>query len=207
MLAKRSGDGGDAVVLAEDLVDVRVRLQARRARAREQARDEVGAIGRELEERLVEEEEREVLAADVDDEGNPRPDPGDVAEVLLRADADVGAAAGAQPPDGVGEVRLVRDEVFREGERAGRLRERFDQGPEVAIAQRVRKRGALAGAAGERDEAEHDGKRERATRRARDILTSAGPARAAGSSCLLGWVAGRRRASDRVAFGCSRQLG
>ena len=86
-------------------------------------------------------------------------EPGDVAEVLLGADADVGAAAGAQPPDGVGELRLVRDEVLREGERAGRLRERFDQAPEVPIAQCVRKRGAPAGAAGDGDDAQHDGER------------------------------------------------
>ena len=42
----------DGVVLAEDFLDVRIRLQARWARSREQKRDELGAVGRELEERL-----------------------------------------------------------------------------------------------------------------------------------------------------------
>ena len=88
-----------------------------------------------------------------------RADAGDVAEVLLRSDADVDAAAGASRLTLSAKSRLVRDEVLGEGERAGRFGERFDQSPEVAIAEGVRKRGAPAGAAGDGDDAQHDGER------------------------------------------------
>ena len=102
---------------------------ARRARApsdrhragpagpREQPRHEIDAIGRQLEQRLVEQVQVPVLLPDVDDERHRRLDARDVAEVLLRADADVDAAAGAQLPDRVRDQNLIRDQLLSECEK------------------------------------------------------------------------------------------
>ncbi len=81
---------------------------------REEARDELGAVGRQLEERLVHQVELQVPAADVHDERDRRLEGGDVGEVLFGPDADVRAAARdglEQIGDDELQPRLVRQEV------------------------------------------------------------------------------------------------
>jgi hypothetical protein len=140
----------------EDVGGARRRAEPGGPRTREQARDEVGAVGRDLEERLVEEVEVPVVAADVHDERRRRPEPGDVGEVLFGADADVDAAARPDPPRVLGDARLVRHEIVRQRERAVRLRQRLDERPELGVAHRRRQRGRVA----RRGRQQHDGARE-----------------------------------------------
>ena len=66
------------------------------------------------EQRLEQQMQQQVVAPDVDDEGDRRPDLRDVGEVLIRADADIRAAGDArrlQRRDHVEVRALVRDQV------------------------------------------------------------------------------------------------
>src|SRR6185503_15271448 len=69
------------------------RLDRRRHGPAEQQRQVFDARVRLLEQRLEEQMQQQVVPPDVDDERDGRPALGDVGEVLIRADADVGAAA------------------------------------------------------------------------------------------------------------------
>ena len=126
-----------AGVGVEDLIGRGRGTQTGRARPREHARHELGAIRRHLEERLVGEVEIEIAAAQVDDERDRRAHGGDVGEVLLGADADVGAPRHGglreRRQNGL-EADFVRDQVLRM-EHAARLREGRDQRAEFLIAQ------------------------------------------------------------------------
>ncbi len=81
-----------------------------RARLREQHRHELGAVPRELEERLVHELCVQVAAADVEDDGHRRSDGRHIREILLRSDAEIDAPwphAAKQVRDHVLEQHLV----------------------------------------------------------------------------------------------------
>ena len=87
-----------------------------RHRHREQAGDELDAIGRQLEQRLEEQVLHDRLTPDVEDEADRGTDGGDVMEVLFGTDAEVGATVrpGLRQRRGrVRKVRLVRREVVR----------------------------------------------------------------------------------------------
>src|SRR3954453_19175363 len=78
-----------------------------------------------------------VLAPDVDDERDPRPERDEVGEVLIGSDTDVhaaGAYGALELRDHVLKRSLVRDEVVGP-EKAARLREVGDQPPERRVAQ------------------------------------------------------------------------
>ena len=92
-----------------------------RAPPREQPRDEVRAIAGALEQRLVEQVQPPVPGPDVDDERHRGPEPGDEAEVLLGADADVDAAHRPERLHRVDVLRFVGNEVVRVRKVAGRL--------------------------------------------------------------------------------------
>ena len=87
-------------------------------RGRENRREANSARSAEFEQRLVEKVKVPVLLADVHDEGHRRTQPGDVAEILFGADANVDALRAAQTPGVVDEVGLVGDQVFGNVERS-----------------------------------------------------------------------------------------
>ena len=80
--------------------------EVRRLRPREQQRHEFGAIGRQLEQRLVHQMQIAVAAPDVHDERDARLERGDVGEVLLGPDAEIDAAR-TDPRNELGNDRLV----------------------------------------------------------------------------------------------------
>ena len=80
----------------EDLGDRGVGGQPFRPLPREQPRHELGPVGRHLEQRLVDQMQRQVAAPDVEDERHPRPQRDHVGEVLLRPDAEIDAAGLAR---------------------------------------------------------------------------------------------------------------
>ena len=128
-------------------------VERRRPGPREQTGHEVGAVRRQLHQRLVEEMEQQVLAADVDDERQPRPERYDVGEVLLGADTEVDAARRRAPLE-LGDDRLERGLVRHQvvgPEVALRLGEARDHAPERRDRRCDRRgRGRPAGAAGRR---------------------------------------------------------
>ena len=130
----------DLLVRRENLVDRRRGGQPGRPRAAEEARDELGPIGRELEERLVHQVQVEVAAPDVHDERHRRLQRGDVGEVLFGADAHVGAIGpgfcgfGDKVGDDVLEPALVRQQVVGL-KRAGALGEFGDDAPVLLVGQ------------------------------------------------------------------------
>ena len=114
------------------------RLAQVRLRPREEAREKIAAGRRHLDERLVVEELREILPADVDDERLRRVEIDDVGEVLVGPDAEIDAARARmieQPRQHGLELGLVRDEVFGREEAVG-LGELGDEPPEFAVADR-----------------------------------------------------------------------
>ena len=122
--------------------------------SREEARDEVGAIGRQLEERLVHQVQLQVAAADVDDERDRRLEGRDVGEVLFGADADVGAAPRRRSCSRSGMTNCSRDSFDRrlsDRKRAARLGQVGDERPEFLIGEARRAGGsaAVAGAGGD----------------------------------------------------------
>ena len=137
----------DFLVRREDLVDRRRGGQPGRPRTAEEARDELGAIGRELEERLVHQVQVEVPAPDVHDERHRRLQRGDVGEVLLGADAHVDAIGSGfrdlrdQVGDDVLEPPLVRQQVVGL-KRAGALGELRHDAPVLLVGQPRRRRSA-----------------------------------------------------------------
>ena len=85
-----------------------------RHRAPRQQRQVLHPVPRHLEQRLEQEVLEEVVAANVDDERNARPDLRHVREVLIGPDADVRAAGDADPPHAAEHVevrRLVGDQI------------------------------------------------------------------------------------------------
>src|SRR5262249_962360 len=111
-------------------------------RPREEARQEVLARRRQLDDRLVHQVQQQVLAADVDDERDPRLDGGDVGEVLVRTHANVGARGRErllERRDDVLELHLVRDEIVGAEETVG-LGEFGDEGPEGSVVELLRQR-------------------------------------------------------------------
>ena len=131
----------DLAVPVEEFLGRRRRVKTRRAFAREQPREELRAIGRELEERLVHQVLLQIAASDVGNEGDMRLERGDVREVLVGTDAQVHAAGLDDPrerrQDDLQRV-FVRDEVVGPEVPAG-LGEVVDQAPELLIAQVRRK--------------------------------------------------------------------
>jgi len=91
----------------------------------EQMPEVFDAAVRDVEQRLEEQVQQQVVAADVDDEGDRRPHFADVGKILIGTDADVGAAANTAPLQ-LGhdlQVRaLVRDQIVGV-EVAGALRQ------------------------------------------------------------------------------------
>jgi len=86
-------------------------------------------------ERLVHQVQQHVLPTDIDDERDARLDRGDVGEVLIRSDAEVGARRHQgllQHRDDVLELHLVRDEIVGTEETV-RFGELGDQRPEGAV--------------------------------------------------------------------------
>ena len=124
-------------------VDQRVRGRIRRdpggSLAREQTRQELGAVGRHLDQRLVQEMQQHVVAPDVDDEGDRRLQRGDVGEVLFGSDAQVGAGPRRllQLGNDLLERGLVRDQVVV-AERSAGLGGAGDHAPELFVGQACR---------------------------------------------------------------------
>lgn len=107
--------GCDAAISSEEVFGERARLEAFRTRPGEEPREEVGAIFRQLEERLVHQVLHRVLPSDIDDEGDPRPERGDIGEVLLGSDTQENPARGdglLESREDLLEVQLVRDVVL-----------------------------------------------------------------------------------------------
>ena len=78
----------DAGKRVEDLGGRRFRREPGGAPPRQQARHEVGAIRRQLEQRLVHQVQIDVAPPEVEDEREPRPQRRNIGEVLLGADAE-----------------------------------------------------------------------------------------------------------------------
>ena len=117
-------------------------LDVCRHRPAEQQREVLDPRPRQREQRLEEQVQQQVVAPDVDDEGDVGPDRGDVGEVLVGTDADVRAAADAallQVRNDVQIRALVRDQVVGV-EVSRRLGQRRDLGREGRL--RLRPRGA-----------------------------------------------------------------
>ena len=127
----------------ENLLRRRLRSETVRRSAREQPRDEVGAIARQLEQRLVHQLQLQVASTDVHDERDRRLHGRDVSKILLGADADVRTAArhvADQIRDDVLETQFVRQQVLGT-EAASRFRKFGDKRPEFLVRQ-VRRDGA-----------------------------------------------------------------
>ncbi len=108
----------------------------------EQQRDEVGAVGRQLEQRLVHQVHVQVAAPDVGDEHHLRLERRDVREVLLRPHAQIHAAlpaAGQQVRNHPLQPDLVRDQVVG-SEDAVRLGRVLAEPPEFLVGQPIRQR-------------------------------------------------------------------
>ena len=98
----------------ENLLRRGKRVESRRPPHGKQLRHEIGAIGGQLEQRLVHEVQIQVAPPDVDDERQLRLERGDVVEVLLRTHADVhagGYRALHQIRQDVGKSELVREQI------------------------------------------------------------------------------------------------
>ncbi len=123
----------DLRVRAEDLGRRGCRAQPGRSRPREEPRNELRPIRRQLEERLVQQVEIEIAATDVDDEGHGGTQSGDVGKVLFGADAHIRTARyGAlheRRHDRL-EPGFVRDQVFgvERAVRLGEIRHEFPEG-------------------------------------------------------------------------------
>ena len=116
-------------------------------RGRENRREtKFGSIDGDLEQCFVQEMQVSILPPYVDDESDRRTHSCDVGEVLLGTDADVDAAPWTKPSGILGDVRLVGDEVVRDGEGPGWFRDGRNQIPIVPVADPVRDRRAHADA-------------------------------------------------------------
>ncbi len=125
---------------AEEVVGGRLGAQASKARGREQHREKLRPVARQLEDCLVHELQVQVAAADVEDDRGLRADGGNIGEVLLGTDAQVDAAC-LRPPDEIRdhalEAELVRREVgdVLRSEIAARLGGVGDELPERLVGQ------------------------------------------------------------------------
>ncbi len=125
-------------VRLDELARGGLRRKPRRTRLREQARDELRAVGRQLEQRLVHQLQVQIAAADVDDEGHPRLERGDVGEILFGADAEEHAMTAPRVCDRRNDVaieQLIGDEVVGR-KKAVVLGKFLGQPPEVFVRQR-----------------------------------------------------------------------
>ncbi len=152
------------VNVGDDPLEARVapRLDAIGHRPAGQHAEILGAIPRLGEQRLEQQVQQQVVAAQIDDERDGRANGGDVREVLIGSDADVGAAAragGLQRGNDL-EVRLlVRDQIVGV-EFALRFRELLDARSERGLW----RRGADAAQGRRRRRDNTDRKRDRADR-------------------------------------------
>ena len=124
-----------ARVSGKELFDGAVGVQIRWPFAREQPRDELRSIRRELEQCLVQEMQAPVLQPHVHDDGHGGTDLGDVAEVLFRPDPDVHASPRSKRAHDLGVLDFVGHDIVRVGERARRLGQVGDQLPELLVGQ------------------------------------------------------------------------
>jgi hypothetical protein len=134
-LRQRLGSWSDFERVGER-VRGRIRPDLAGARAREQTRQELGAVRRHLDQRLVQEMEQHVVAPDVDDEGNRRFERRDVGEVLFGSHAQVRTRPRRllQLGNDLLKRGLVRDQVVV-AERPAGFRRARNQAPELFIGQ------------------------------------------------------------------------
>ena len=132
--------GGDRRVGVPEALDRCRGVEVRRPRLREQQRDEIRAILRELEHGFEHQVLHHRLAADVHDEGHGGTDRGDVRQVLLGTDAEVDAARDAslaQHREDPSHFQLIGREVVGDAKETARLGDVRHQAPEFRVAQAV----------------------------------------------------------------------
>ena len=125
----------------EYLAGARPGVQSLRTFSREQPENEIGAVRRQFEERLVHQVQLQVAAADVDDERHPRLERRDIGEVLLGTHSEVDAL-GLRRAEELGDHRLEEELVRQQvvgSELAVRLGELHDHVPELGVRERIRK--------------------------------------------------------------------
>ena len=158
VVVRRRGSVG-----AEQLVDRRSIAQPGGTLPGKQPRQKIGAVGRHLEQRLVDQMLQHVLAADVDDEGDLRTNRDDVGEVLFGSDSQVDAIGPGRLLERRNhrlESGFIRQEVL--GLKcAARLRRLLDQRPERRIVDLTRQ--GIGGAQSLRDPQRGDHDRRRGT--------------------------------------------
>ena len=129
-----------ASVSVPDALDRRHAVEVRRPRLREQQRDEVRSIRRQLEHSLEQQVLHRRLAADVDDEGHGGADRRDVGQVLLGTDPEVDAAGDAslaQHREDPTHFRLIGGEVVGDAKEPARLGDLRRQIPELRVTETV----------------------------------------------------------------------